>query len=158
MKKLKNPFLEKEGYKCFGCAPSNKQGLQMEFWEDGDYIISKWQPKDYLQGYGNVLHGGIQTTVLDEISSWVVYVKAQTGGVTANLEMKFRKTAYVHKGPLTARAKMTDTDKRFAYIFAELLDQEGNVCSEGHFRYYIFPQDVARDKFYYPGHDAFYGE
>ncbi len=156
MKKLKNPFVSIDDFQCFGCAPDNHHGLRMEFYEDGEYLVSEWNPKSFLQGYGNVLHGGIQTTLMDEIASWVVYVKVKTGGVTANLDVKFKKTVYVNKGVLTIRAKLKSVDKRFAHIFAEVLDNEGNVCSESNLRYFVFPEKVAREKLYYPGHEAFY--
>jgi len=158
MKKLSNPFIGGDGYQCFGCAPDNHHGLQMEFYEDGEYVVSDWEPKDFLQGYGNVLHGGIQTTLMDEIASWVVYVKAKTGGMTANLEVKFKRAAYVNKGKLKIRAKLTEMDKRFAYIDAEVLDNDNNVCSEARLRYYVFPENKAKEKLHYPGHEAFYGE
>jgi len=63
------------GYQCFGCAPHNHNGLQMSFAEDGEYVVSEWEPKDYFQGYYNVLHGGIQATLMDEIASWLVQIK-----------------------------------------------------------------------------------
>jgi uncharacterized protein (TIGR00369 family) len=156
MKKLKNPFVDMDGYNCFGCAPANNQGLQLDFYEDGEYIMSEWEPHSHFQGYGNVLHGGIQTTLMDEVASWVVYVKAKTGGVTANLDVKFKKTVYVNKGKIKIRAKLLNTDKRFAYIFAELMDHEGKICSEANLRYFIFPEKYAKEKLYYPGHQAFY--
>jgi uncharacterized protein (TIGR00369 family) len=156
MRKIKNPFIDVEGYHCFGCSPDNENGLMMEFYEDGDYLVSEWQPKTFLHGYGNVLHGGIQSTLLDEIASWVVYVKAKTAGVTANMEVKFKKTVYVDKGNLTVRAKLEKVDKKFAYIVAELLDHDGNSCAEGKLRYFLFPEPIARKKLHYPGSDAFY--
>ena len=156
MKKLRNPFAEQEGYHCFGCDPRNQNGLQMEFYEDGEYLISEWEPRTYLQGYGNILHGGIQTTLMDEIASWIVYVKVKTGGVTASLDVKFKKSIYVNKGNLKVRGKLIKTDKRFAYIFAELLDHEEKVCSEANLKYFIFPEKVAREKLFYPGNEAFY--
>ena len=158
MKKLRNPFAELEGYNCFGCNPENHHGLQMEFYEDGEYIVSEWEPKRFLSGYGNVLHGGIQATLMDEIASWVVYVKARTGGVTATLEVKFKKTVYTDKGKLKVRAKLQGTDKRFAYILAEILDHEGKVCSKSELKYFIFSEKTAREKLHYPGHMAFYEE
>ena len=156
MKKLINPFKQFEGYQCFACDPDNQHGLQMEFYEDGDYLVSEWEPKPHLQGYFNVLHGGIQTTLLDEIASWIVYVKAKTGGVTANIDIKFKKPVYVNKGKLTIRGKLKNLDKKFAFIQGELLDHEGNLCAQADIKYYIFPKDVAREKYYYPGDQAFY--
>ena len=157
MKKLRNPFRQFDDYQCFGCDPQNHQGLQMEFYEDGEDLVSEWQPRPFLQGYGNVLHGGIQTTLLDELASWIVYVKARTGGVTANIEVKFRKAVYVNQGKLTVRGRLKEISKRFAVIEAELYDSQGRMTTSANIRYFIYPEDVAREKLFYPGHEAFYG-
>ena len=44
MKKIINPFVHLDGYNSFGCAPGNPLGVKMEFFEDGDDIVSLWQP------------------------------------------------------------------------------------------------------------------
>lgn len=31
MRKIKNPWMDKEGYNCFGCSPDNPIGVHMEF-------------------------------------------------------------------------------------------------------------------------------
>ena len=128
----------------------------MEFYEDEDYVISNWEPKKHLAGYGNILHGGIQSTILDEIASWVVYVKVKTAGVTATLNVKYKNTVFTDKGKLTIRAKLVDQNKKFATIHAELLNSEGTVCSEAEVKYFIFPLEIAKQKFHYPGHNAFF--
>jgi len=156
MKKIINPYAKLEGYNCFGCSPNNQLGLQMKFYEDGDYVVSNWEPKKHLAGYGNILHGGIQSTILDEIASWVVSVKVKTAGVTATLNVKYKNTVYTDKGELTIRTKLVDQNKKFATIHAELLNSEGNVCSEAEIKYFIFPLEVAKRKFHYPGAEAFF--
>ena len=156
MKKIINPYTNLEGYNCFGCSSKNELGLQMEFFEDGEFVVSKWKPKSHLAGYGNILHGGIQSTILDEIASWVVYTKVKTAGVTAGLNVKYKNTAFTDKGELTVRAKLIDQNKKFATIHAELLDHNENVCSEAEVKYFIFPQEIAMRKFHYPGAEAFF--
>lgn len=156
MKKIINPYAKLEGYNCFGCSPNNQLGLQMEFYEDGDYVVSDWVPKKHLAGYGNILHGGIQSTILDEIASWVVSVKVKTVGVTATLNVKYKNTVFTDKGKLTIRAKLVDQNKKFATIHAELLNSEGNVCSEAEIKYFLFSQEIAKRKFHYPGAEAFF--
>ncbi|MFC2151245.1 PaaI family thioesterase [Bacteroidota bacterium] len=156
MRKILNPYANLEGYNCFGCSPKNDLGLQMEFFEDGDYIISSWQPKKHLVGYGNVLHGGIQSAILDEIASWVVYVKAKTAGVTATLNVKYKNAVFTDKGKLTIRAKLIEENRRFAIIHAELLDSDQKVCSEAEVKYFIFPLEIAKRKFHYPGAESFF--
>lgn len=156
MRKIVNPFTKLEGYNCFGCSLKNELGLQMEFFEDGEYIISNWEPKKHLAGYGNVLHGGIQSTILDEIASWLVYTKLKTAGVTANLNVKYKNAVYTDKGKLTVRAKLIEQDRKFATIHAELFDPQDKLCCEGEIRYFIFPLEVAKQKYHYPGHEAFF--
>jgi len=156
MRKIKNPYNHLEDYNCFGCSSKNELGLQMEFYEDGDYIVSKWQPKKHLAGYGNILHGGIQSTILDEIASWVVYTKVQTAGVTATLNVKYKNTVFTDKGELTVRAKLINKDRKFALIRAEILNSVGVICSVAEVKYFIFPQEMAKQRFHYPGVEAFF--
>ena len=69
MIKIKNPWIESgraHDYNCFGCSPFNEFGLHLEFWEDGDELVAKWQPRKSLEGWMGVLHGGIQATLLEE--------------------------------------------------------------------------------------------
>ena len=48
MKKIINPWKGLEGYNCFGCAPNNEAGVKMEFYEDGDEVVSIWKPRPEL--------------------------------------------------------------------------------------------------------------
>ena len=156
MRRIYNPYKNLEGYNCFGCSPNNQLGLRMEFYEDGDYIFSNWEPKNHLAGYGNILHGGIQSTILDEIASWVVYTKVRTAGVTATLNVKYKNTVYTDKGSLHVRARLKEQNKKFAIIHAEIVNADGKVCSEAEIKYFIFPLEIAKRKFYYPGYEAFF--
>lgn len=92
MKKIINPWKGMEGYNCFGCAPNNEAGVKMEFYEDGDEVISIWKPQPQFQGWIDTLHGGIQAVLLDEICAWVVlwtiplaYIGSQAGWVVAEV-------------------------------------------------------------------------
>ncbi len=154
MKKLKNPYNDNSN--CFGCSQNNSNGLQMEFFEHEEYIVSNWIPKNYLTGFKNIMHGGIQTTILDEIASWVVFVKCKTAGVTTTLNAKFRNSAYVDGNPFTVKAKLTNQNRRFATIHAQIFSNDGTLCSEAEVIYRIFPQSIAIEKLNYPGVEAFY--
>ena len=80
-----------EGYRCYGCDPHSEQGLRMEFYEDGEEIVSVWHPRPEFQGWVDTLHGGVQATLADEISSWVVFRKFRTSGVTSRMEVRYHK-------------------------------------------------------------------
>ncbi len=156
MRKIKNPYIGTEAYNCFGCSPNNAHGLQMEFYEEGDFVISRWQPKDDFQGYNNVLHGGIQVCLMDEIASWTVYVKLKTAGVTSKIETKFLKTVYIDKGKIILKAHLRETKNRFAIIDIDLLDQRNSLLTKSTITYYTFPEDLAKGKLNFPGYESFF--
>ncbi|KPK83360.1 MAG: hypothetical protein AMS27_13110 [Bacteroides sp. SM23_62_1] len=158
MKKIRNPFTGLEGFDCFGCSPDNPIGLKMTFIEDGDYVISEWEPLVHYQGYLNVLHGGIQAVLMDEIASWTVYVKVKTGGVTSSLSVDYIKPVFVNQGPVKLRAQLFKSDGRIATVHVELYNPDNTLASEARVNYYIYPEEVARRRFHYPGHDQFFDE
>jgi acyl-coenzyme A thioesterase PaaI-like protein len=154
-KKVLNPYKELPGYRCFGCSPDNENGLRMEFENDGEYIISRWDPRSCFQGYLNVLHGGIQATLLDEIASWVIMVHLKTGGVTSRLEMRYLKKVMVNEGPLLIRAKLLEQRHRIASIKAELFNAAGELASEATVQYFLLSEEMAKEKLAYPGVEKF---
>lgn len=156
MIRLKNPYAKEEGYNCFGCSPGNPIGLKMEFFEEGDEIICKWVPGANYAGFHDILHGGIQATMLDEIASWVVLVKMDTSGVTSRLNIRYRNPVHISKGGLTLRARLLEQRRNIASIEMKMLDGDEKICSEGTADYFIFPQERAKSEFHYPGKEAFY--
>lgn len=157
MRKLSNPYAKMEGYNCFGCAPKNSGGLKLTFFEDGDEIVSEWQPEHKYEGFHNVLHGGIQATLMDEIAGWVVVVKTETSGMTIELNSRFHKPVYIETAkPITIRAKLTEKDGKKAHIHTQIYNFAGELCSESNVVYYLFPPALAARKLFYPGRDAFY--
>jgi uncharacterized protein (TIGR00369 family) len=158
MRKIKNIHLkdDPEIYQCFGCSPYNEYGLHLEFWEDGDEVVSFWKPKSILQSYPKVLHGGIQSTLLDEIAGWLVYVKCGTVGVTAEMKVRFKSPLMIDQGDITIRAKLIDQNKRMATIESRLLNASGKICAEAELRFFLIPETEAREKYNYPGVEAFF--
>jgi uncharacterized protein (TIGR00369 family) len=155
MKNIRNPFKGLRGFDCFGCCPDNPIGLKMKFTEEGEFITCRWNPSSHLAGYVNVLHGGIQATLMDEIASWTVYVKAKTAGVTSSLNAEYLKPVFVNRGPILLKGKLIKTDGRIATVNVELFNHENSLCCKAVIEYYIFPEDVARQRYHYPGHENF---
>lgn len=156
MKKIINPFVHRDGYNCFGCSPNNSFGLKLEFQEDGDIVTAKWEPIEHFQGWSNTLHGGIQATMLDEIASWLVFVKLDTSGVTSQMEVKLKKPVPMNEGTLFLKAQLREMRRNIAVIDTWLFNNKMELCTEGVMHYFTFPQKLAKEKFWYPGKDAFH--
>lgn len=154
MKKLTNPWIDVEGYTCFGCAPSNPAGVKMEFYEDGDDIVSFWKPQPQFQGWLNTLHGGIQSVLLDEICAWVVIRKKQTTGVTFKMETKFIKSISTESDQIVLRARIREEKRHVLVIDAEIYNEQGEVCSQAVCTYFTISQEKAKKDFFFKSCDA----
>lgn len=152
---IKNPFHKLEGYNCFGCSPDNELGLRMHFRMDGDEVLCDWEPEPHLQGWVGILHGGIQATLMDEIASWYVFVKLQTAGVTSKMEVKLLKPVKMDKAPFRLRARLQEMKRNVAVIHVELYMNDGILGAEALMHYYTYPQEIAREKLFFPGIEYF---
>ena len=147
MKKIVNPWAGEPSYHCFGCDPNSEHGLRMEFFEDGEYVVSHWQPRSELQGWRDTLHGGIQATLADEIASWVVFRKFQTSGVTSRMEVKYKKPVKITAEPITLRARAVKQMRNVVDIAVELYDARGELCTIATCVYFLFSKQRAHEEF-----------
>ena len=158
MRKIRNPYaaLGRPGYQCFGCSPNNPIGLNLQFWDDGHDVVAKWTPRKLLEGFTNVLHGGIQATLLDELASWVVQTQCKTVGVTSSMEISYRRPVLISAGEITLRGRVKEAGIRVAIIETELLGNDGKVCATAVVKYFLFNKEKATTEYFYPEADAFY--
>lgn len=155
-RKITNPYTKIEGYNCFGCSPANPIGLQMRFEEDGDQIISYWEPRNGFQGYGNILHGGVQSALLDELAGWAVAVLLKTSGVTSRMQVNYKKIVGMDKGPLKLTSCLKEMKRNIAVMDARLYDGSGQLCTTAEISYYTFDPEKAKEELFYPGYEAFF--
>ena len=157
MRKIINPYAQsgRESYQCFGCSPKNPIGLQLEFWQDGNGVNAKWMPRKSLEGFVNILHGGIQATLLDEIASWAVQTRCKTVGVTSSMEISYRRPVLISAGEISLRATIREAGSRMAVVDAELLGNDGKLCASAVIKYFLFNPEKAAAEYFYPGVDAF---
>lgn len=157
MTPIRNPYVGREGYHCFACSPDNPAGLRMRFFRDGGEVVCRWQPRSELEGYNGVLHGGVQSALMDEIASWWIFVHRETAGATSRLEVDFRRPVMTSKGEITLRASLADVQDNRVSVRVALYDGGGALCSEGRVTYYTYPPALARRRFAYPGPESFVG-
>lgn len=150
MKKLINPWLSVPGYNCPGCSPTNEKGLRLEFWEDGDDIVSVYRPEECYQSWRDTLHGGIQCVMLDEIAGWVIFRKLQTMAVTSKMETKYHRPISISGGPVELRARITKQMRQVAIIEAEL-HQLGQLCTSATVTYFCSTPEKTREEYGFDG-------
>lgn len=115
---------------CFACSSQNPDGMHLTFFREGDLVLTEFTAPPTWSGWGDILHGGFQSLLLDEVCSWAYATLA--GGrsfVTARLEVAFRRPARVSQR-LTATGRLIEHDDRRALLDGQLLDPEGRLLSE----------------------------
>lgn len=146
MRKIKNPWIGKEGYNCFACAPHNESGLKMEFFEEGDEVVSIWKPQSAYQGWIDTLHGGIQAVLLDEISAWVILRKLQTTGVTSKMEIRYMHAISTNEAYLTLKAHIVEQKRNLILLEACIYDSQEKLCTKAICTYFTFSKEKAKEE------------
>jgi acyl-coenzyme A thioesterase PaaI-like protein len=103
---------------CFGCGDDNPIGLHLRFAPDGDGVIASFIPGPEHQGFYDVVHGGIISSVLDEAMAWAV-AHAGVWAVTGEMRVRFRQPVKI--GDLiSVVARVSGTRDRMVTATAEL--------------------------------------
>lgn len=115
---------------CFVCGPDNRIGLHAIFTvgQDNTAHSSIVVPNDF-QGWKNMVHGGIISTLLDEVSIYACR-NISLKGVTAEISVRFLKPVPTDT-EIELRSKVTDIKRKIITVEAELL-VEGKVHASAH--------------------------
>ncbi|MCF8032931.1 MAG: PaaI family thioesterase [Desulfarculaceae bacterium] len=109
---------------CFACGPENVYGLRMKVrFQDGQALCNLTLDPQY-QGWENIAHGGIVSTVLDEITAYAV-IGMVGQGVTVRMETAYRQPVPLGQ-PIVASARVVEHKKRMAVAQGRIALAEDN--------------------------------
>jgi len=118
--------LEADRY-CFACGTDNPIGLKLEFENTSGGVEANFTPGKEHQGFINLVHGGILSTLMDEAMAHAV-LSLQLKAVTARMEVSFKKPTRVGE-PLTVKGRIIEKKGRIIKTAANIL-QNGIVTAE----------------------------
>ena len=89
-----SPSRFEDDHLCFACGKGNPDGLHLEFESVGDDVRTSVTFPGKFQGYREIVHGGLVSTVLDET---MVTLLNRMGylALTAELSVRFREPVRV---------------------------------------------------------------
>ncbi|MBR4531320.1 PaaI family thioesterase [bacterium] len=78
--------------KCFVCGKNNPDGLHLDIHRDDEKLCAEAEISvpDKFCGWEGIIHGGIISTLLDEIMAYAAFTHDQKG-VTGEISVRFRK-------------------------------------------------------------------
>lgn len=85
--------------RCFGCGPSNEQGLQIKSFVQGDQVVMTYRPAPHHVAFDGIVNGGIIGTLFDCHCNWTAAyhlmrhqgLDAPPPTVTAEYAVKLRR-------------------------------------------------------------------
>ncbi len=136
---IDNPFAKTEGYNCFACGPCHPFGLKLTFFFDNEKneVFSEISIDPLYAGFPGIIHGGIQTTILDEAAFWGTWARFRRSGFTYDMSIRFLKKCPVDR-QLEVRGEVGDLSHRFVGSHVYIWDPETQtILTEGTVRYYL---------------------
>jgi hypothetical protein len=107
--------------------------LQLQFWLDGDRVLSKYIAPAFYCGFEGMLHGGLIGTLLDEIAAWTVGIKTLHMGVTLRATITYRRPVPVGQTLiLEGRIEKIDSmeNPTEATVKSTILSDKGMILAE----------------------------
>lgn len=113
---------------CFVCGKSNPIGLKLEFAEEGDEYVTYFTPAKEHQGWLGIVHGGLVSTVLDEVMARYVYVLGHNA-VTGEMTIRLKRPAPIGQR-LRFAGRIESVDRRVIHCSARATDESGQLIAE----------------------------
>lgn len=113
---------------CFVCGDKNDVGLKLDFFEKDGKARAEYTPTKNFEGYANILHGGILSTLLDEVMIKSILAK-EILTVTSQIEVKFRNPAIIGE-KLFIEGEITGEKGRLILTEGKVFKEDGTVVAE----------------------------
>ena len=114
---------------CFACGSQNPIGLKLAFREENSTYMTTFTPKEEHQSYNGIVHGGILSTLLDEVMAGYINAKG-LNAVTAKLEVRFRQPTPIRE-ELTIIAQIVSKRRNLYEMSGQITLPDGTITAEG---------------------------
>lgn len=119
---------------CFVCGDKNPIGLNVPFYVKDDQVVAEYTAGRQFEGYKDILHGGILSSLLDEVMIRAV-LALDIYCVTSEIKVKFRKM--VKTGDkLSLVGKLVEDKGRILIAQGKITNQQNQVVAEGEGKFF----------------------
>ena len=119
-----------ENQTCFGCGANNSHGLKMKFSTDGERVYSFMRAPDFMTGWDQTVHGGILSTMLDEVMGWGVVYLLKKIGMTKSITVKFNKAVYASERLTVVGGIQEQRSDRESLMQGAIFNEKDTLCVE----------------------------
>lgn len=134
------------GQPCFGCSPDHPFGFRLTFTREDDEIVTRFTPGETHQGPVGIMHGGLVSTLADEVAAWAIIGMLGKFGFTASFDAKLHRPVRIAV-PLVGRARIVKDARRIVDVAVRITQPDASGADHaaftGSFRFVILDQSGA---------------
>jgi len=127
---------------CFVCGLNNPIGLKLDLETDGLLVRARFAPGPEHVGFKETVHGGLISTVLDEVMVWAIGVRTKRFAYCAELSVRFVQPVRPNEKFLAEAEVLAVRRARLFETKAELRDSRGAVHATATGKYLPIKGDV----------------
>lgn len=130
-----------EGHSCFACGTANPIGLKLKFYNRNDTVCADITLGKNYEGWQNMAHGGIISTLLDEVMAWTIMYFKRIFFVTRKMKVKYVRPVMIGV-PLTVKGRlMKDMKPPYIEAVADILDDRNQLLVRATGEFVEVPRD-----------------
>jgi uncharacterized protein (TIGR00369 family) len=160
MRGVKNMTEKTDAYlptyeKCYVCGQAHPRGLRVRFFAgDSGQVHVQFKPDDTQTSYDGIVHGGVISTLLDELLGWPIALQTGRMAYTGELTVRFVKPMPAGRVYL-ATARPGANRRRYWESEGDIRDEQGRIYAKGRGKYFLLSAEqtahVADKLTYQPG-------
>jgi acyl-coenzyme A thioesterase PaaI-like protein len=118
----------------------------LQFFTDGNRICSWLRVPNHLSGWDHLVHGGVITTMLDEVMGWYVLHLLKKIPLTKTITVKFLKPVYVDEEIRIEGVPLKIQNERKGLLQSFLYNKDNEVCAIAKGVFALFTVDTMRKR------------
>ncbi|MCA9424581.1 MAG: PaaI family thioesterase [Candidatus Omnitrophica bacterium] len=129
---------------CFVCGEENPDGFRLKFEiDENHHILLPFRARETMQGYGHIMHGGLQATLLDETMGWAAAVFLKRMHVAAELNIRYLEQTPLETD-LVVEAWCVKSKPRMSMAEGVIRDHSGKIYTRASGKFVpISPEENA---------------
>jgi uncharacterized protein (TIGR00369 family) len=127
-------------HNCFACGSLNTHGIQLELHAGDGRCWTELELDRRFEGWEGIAHGGIVTTILDEVMAWAL-VDNDAWGLTARMQVEFKRPVPIGRR-IRGEGRVVEVRRRIIRAEGVLLDaRDGTVLATAEGTFMAAPDD-----------------
>ena len=129
---------------CFACGKNNPEGLHMKFYTDEKHVFSHVYLSETKRGWEQILHGGITSTMLDEIMAWAAIYFTRQFMLTKSINVNFLNPLTVDSHVKAVGWIEKQKNNKEVIMRGQIYNKNNKLCAESTGCFSLFSKKLAK--------------